>query len=328
MSFPNSSQLALLLLAAAHSVPLGAQALAQVAVAGQGYQLPSDTIIAAPGQVLMISVFGVQTRLAAPVKPNPGPDGLPTTVNGITADFVQRNLTVALPIRMLQQSACPSFGGCSPSTTLTVQIPYELKDDSLHPAAIRVKEGGYAVTEVKVKAVSDQVHIVNACDQTGIYLSLASDVPPGVCAPMIMHARGPLVSDRYPAVAGETLVVWAYGLGALSHPSGSPCCSTPDEVARAAQPFTVNATYRDAATGVYKRLETTEPAYVGMSGSGLYQVHVTAAGPPANAERCGEGNGKVRITINGPSSADGAEICVGPNRWFNTTELQNNFNSR
>ena len=66
-----------------------AMAQTGIPVAGFGYRTPADRVTAAPGQVMIVSVFGAAARLAGPVFPVVGPEGLPTTVSGFSVDFVQ-----------------------------------------------------------------------------------------------------------------------------------------------------------------------------------------------------------------------------------------------
>jgi len=298
---------------AAMSVPALAQAMAPVSVAGYGYRKPANSIVAAPGQTMTVSVFGALVRLQAPELPVAGGNGYPTEVRGISADFVQGPTTIALPIRVLQQSPCPSFGGCSPSTTITTQIPFELAPTPANPAKLRVKEGGVAISEIAIQAVTDSVHVINSCDETGIFLSLAHGLPANLCAPMVMHARGPLVSASAPAKPGETLIVWAYGLGALTNPMPGSCCSEPSQVPVVAHPFTASFSYSNTQRQPLRRMgRPAAPSYAGMIGGGLYQVHVTVPEAPQDLGPCLGTRGNVQVTISGPASADAAEFCVQP----------------
>lgn len=226
---------------------LGHLAIAQtgIPVAGFGNGTPGDLVTAAPGQLLVVSVYGVTARIPAPIFPIATENGLPTTVNGVSVDFKQGPLSVQLAIRALQQTPCPVAAGCSPATSITVQIPLEFNPDSSTRGGLLVKEAGKVVATVQLNGVTDSVHILNTCDQTGISLSLAYGTPPALCVPMVMHPRSPLVSSSAPATAGETLVVWAYGLGAPSHPLSESCCASPDELPTTAQPINVTLSYTD-----------------------------------------------------------------------------------
>jgi len=306
----QNSRLLFIPLLVALSFP--AQSQTGLTVAGFGYRKPANTITAAPGQVLTVSSFGITKRIPDPVFPLPTATGLPTEVEGVSVDLVQGPVTVQLPIRGIQQNP--------PATTLTIQIPYELIVDSRDPARLRIKEGGATVSEIAVNPVADSVHVINTCDQTGIFLSIADGVPAGFCAPMVIHARGPLVSASAPATPGETLILWAYGLGALDHPMLSSCCSSPDQLPRAVQPFNVSFSYTDAGRFPFRRLTQAVPTYVGMPGAGNYQVHFVVPDVPADISRCSARVGNLRVLVSGPSSADSAEICVQPSAQSDSTQ--------
>jgi uncharacterized protein (TIGR03437 family) len=298
-------------LLAALSLSGAVQAQTGTTVAGSGYRKPANTATAAPGQVLMVSVYGIAARISSPVFPTAN-NGFPTEISGISIDFVQGPVTIQLQIRGVQQGTCPAAGTCLPPTSFTIQIPYELNPDSSTQAVLQIKEGGKTAAEVALNAVTDNVRVINSCDQTGISLSLASEVPAGTCAPMAMHARGPLVSASAPAMPGETLVVWAYGLGAIEHPIPEDCCASPDQLPLAVQPFNVNLSYADAGRFPLRSLGHVDPSYVGMVGSGVYQVHFTVPAAPSSLSPCSGYVGNLLVQIGGPNSADVATICVQP----------------
>jgi len=190
-----------------------------LSVTGSGYALPANSITAAPGQMMNVSVAGLNLTLDGPVQGVPDSGGLPLQLKGVAVDFVQGPVTVQLGIRGLQQSSCSKASPCAVSTTLSLQIPYELDPGSTDAALLRIKLNGTVAGQVAIDPVTDSVHIMNTCDQNMVYLSVAYAVPPGACVPMVEHASGMLVSGSAPAVPGETLVVYAYGLGAPNHPT-------------------------------------------------------------------------------------------------------------
>jgi uncharacterized protein (TIGR03437 family) len=287
-------------------------ALAQsgITVAGFGYQNPGKTIIAAPGQVMTVSVFGVAGRFPGAFFPISGSSGLPTVVESMSVNFVQGPVTDQLPIRGVQQSSCPATGDCSPATTITIQIPYDLNPDSGVPATLEIDESGTLIAEVDIKAVEDSVHIINTCDQTGIYLSVAYQVPAGTCVPMVEHANGQLISASLPAMPGETLLLWAFGLGAITPPSPIPCCGSSFQIPQAVQPFTIGFSYIDPTQVPLQRLAQVTPSFVGMVGEGTYQVEFVVPPAPASLAPCSSGSGNVKLLLSGPNSADGAGICL------------------
>src|SRR6266404_3075418 len=102
--------------------PLLAEGQTGITVAGFGYRMPSNSISAAPGQAMTVSVFGVPARIPNPVFPV-AMNGLPTEVEGLSVTFIQDPISIPLQIRGVQQSSCPASGVCSPATTFTIQIP-------------------------------------------------------------------------------------------------------------------------------------------------------------------------------------------------------------
>ena len=291
-----------------------AQAQTGIAVAGFGYHNPASTITAAPGQVLIVSVFGIAPLPAAPTAPPvpPPANGPKMGAPSITAAFVQGPVTVQVQILGIQQTPCPAAGDCSPATSLTLQIPYELDPDSGNPASLQIQQDGAPISKIALNPVTDSVHVLSTCDQTGIYLSLAFGLSTDSCVPMVMHAGGPLVSRSAPARPGETLVIWAYGLGAIDHPIPAICCSSPDQLPLAMQPFNVNVSYADAGRFPLRRLPQVLPNYVGMVGSGLYQVQFVVPAVPADASPCSAATGNLMVQVSGPNSADSAQLCVQP----------------
>ncbi|SPE24042.1 exported hypothetical protein [Candidatus Sulfopaludibacter sp. SbA3] len=282
-----------------------------ITVAGFGYRNPANTVTAAPGQVLTVSVYGVAARFASPVAPVAGINGYPTQIQGVSVDFVQGSLTVHLPIWGIQQTACPATGACSPATTFTFQIPYELDPASGDQAQLNVQENGATSAQVVLNPVTDSVHVINTCDQTGIFLSIAVGLPDGSCVPIVMHPGG-LVTPTSPAKPGETLVLWAYGLGAIDHPVPNPCCSSPDQLPLAAQPFNLSFSYLDAGAFPMRRLGVATPSYTGMTGAGLYQVQFVVPAAPASLSPCSGRSGNLTVQVSGPASADTATICLQP----------------
>src|SRR5207247_8280475 len=131
-------------------------------------------------------------------------------------------------------------------------------------------DGATVVAQVIVKPVTDAIHVINTCDQTGTYPGIALGLPAGACAPIVTHATGPLVTASAPTKPGEILVMWAYGLGAIEHPIPAICCSSPYQLPLAAQPFNVAFSYSGAAGATLHRLAQTIPLYAGMVAAGLY----------------------------------------------------------
>jgi uncharacterized protein (TIGR03437 family) len=268
-----------------------------------GYRRPAPSLSVAPGQLVTFSVFGVAGRFANPILPPAGPNGFPVEVEGIRLEFSQGNLRASLPIQYVQQAACQPAATCNPVTTFTTFFPFEMRVDSDIATTLRVTERGVAVAELRLAVESDQIHIINTCDQTGQSISLAFGLPEGVCVPMVVNARDirPVLSSR-PANSGDTLLIWAYGGG------------TTNAAGLVEVPLTLNFTYRSAGVGGWMRGPSVTPTYAGAQGSSgpsvLYQVHFVMPGLPDGLAACTESRGNLRILVSGASSSDVAEICV------------------
>jgi uncharacterized protein (TIGR03437 family) len=268
-----------------------------------GYRRPGTTLIVAPGQMVTISVFGVAGRFANPVLPPAGINGFPLEVEGLRLELSQGTLRASLPISYLQQSACQPSSVCNPVTTLTTLFPDEMRVDADAATTLRVTERGAAVAELKLEVLSDQIHMINTCDQTGQSIGLAIDLPVGACVPMVINANDirPVIASR-PAKAGDTLLIWAYGLGILN------------AEARTEVPVTLNLSYRRAGTSSWMRGPALVPTFaggqVGGGSSILYQLHFVVPTAPEGIATCTETRGNLRILASGPSSSDVAEICV------------------
>lgn len=279
-----------------------------VTVAAFGYRTPGRTITAAPGQVLNVSVFGVNTRFAEAVRPIAGPTDLATEIRGVSAEFTQGTTSVMLRLWAIQQTPCPASGVCSPATTLTFQIPYQLDPAAREQATLKIRDNRTVVAEVAISPVLDRVHIMNTCDETSVDIGTAREIPAGTCAPIVAHANAQLVTPANPAKAGETLIIWVYGLGAVDRPIIDGCCADPVDIPRAAQPFTVSLSYASPGSSALSRLSTVAPTYAG--GVTLSQVHFIAPEAPANLAACTATSGNLRVLLAGPSSADSADICL------------------
>jgi hypothetical protein len=139
------------------------------------------------------------------------------------------------------------------------------------------------------------------------------------CQPVVAHADGRLVTEANPARAGETLVLYAYGLGWV--PGVKTGEAAPKEPRPVGSPlttvwfdFTVDAPPRNPYGG------GSVPAFVGLAPGyvGLYQVNFVVPAPPAGHPPCGytENRGvRTNLTVNVVAAwerfvSDGGGICV------------------
>src|ERR1700719_3958853 len=116
-----------------------------ITLAGAGYNTPHGAQAAAAGQLLVISLFGIKTNIPTPQITTAGPQGWPNTIDGVSVDLVQGNPPVTTPVevRAIEQAQCPDLEACSPTTSITVQIPFSLDTSSAFPQ-LRISEKGTA----------------------------------------------------------------------------------------------------------------------------------------------------------------------------------------
>lgn len=210
-------------------------------VVAAGYQLPAY-ITAAPGQVLTVLVQGIN---APPSTISAAAGQWPTVLAGITATLAgptaTGNVTVAVPIgSAFPFSNCALGGGsaCGTMTGLTLQIPFEKwlvpqGDGAPFKAVLTISDAAGDIATTVVLPTYDQVHVLKSADTVV--------GGPGGGYPVVVHADGTYVSVTSPAKPGETVVVYAVGLGNTNPPvaTGAPSPLSPLSVALTVtqQPF-------------------------------------------------------------------------------------------
>ena len=231
---------------------------------------------------------GLKTNLSSqPVKATSLP--LPTTLSGISITLNQNRQQPALIalLSVQQISICGNSDGPPPSsefipdcfiTAITVQIPFELV---LPPrgvtAELVVGEDGNQSKAFRVLPVSDNLHILNGCDAFPAQRL-------NTCDAVAAHADGTPVTSDSPAKAGETVVIYAFGLGQTT-----PAVKT-GEATPATAPnlltttVTVDFDFRPNATAShpYNNPGTTAnpgpilPIFAGLTPGqvGLYQINI------------------------------------------------------
>jgi uncharacterized protein (TIGR03437 family) len=128
----------------------------------------------------------------------------------------------------------------------------------------------------------------------------------------VTHASGVLISVAAPAKPGETLVMWAYGLGAVDHPIAPGCCSDPGQLPLTLQPFQLSVFYSLANSAPLRKFAQPAFTYSGMVGAGLYQLHFQVPNAPADLPSCAAGKANLHLLASGPNSSDVADVCLAP----------------
>jgi uncharacterized protein (TIGR03437 family) len=291
-----------------------------VTLASQGYRMPTPLLDAAPGQVIVLHVYGVTvTSPGNTVAERNAAGEYPKVLKGISVDLVQGNpaKTTSLPIQAMYQTICAQPGDCAPLTGITLQIPFELETQpgAGKSPALRISANGKLVGGVAIRAVTDNVHVLNTCDDTQTYISAAYSIPQDLCAPVVM-VNNKLNSLYNLARGGDSLALWAYGLGAKTEQK-TPCCNSPEEFSNPVHPVTLNFDYRvnaPASRAVPGFGQTADPFFAAYVNGGMYQVNFTLPATPAGLPACDGVTVKsnLTVTVTGSNSQDAAQLCVAP----------------
>lgn len=202
-----------------------------------------------------------------------------------------------------------------PATQITVQIPTEAfcmstaanGCDFVPEAALilNVKVNGAAGQDFPVSVYGAVPHFLNSCDTVTTNNT-------GLCNDLITHADGSLVSAGSPAKPGETIVMYAEGLGRTSPtiPTGTAATGP----APAFGTFPIAVSYRKEGPGSVNYVslgEVLNPIYAGITPNfvGLYQINVAMPAPPAQTHNCavnGFADTNTRLTLGSES----VDICV------------------
>ena len=201
-------------------------------VFGQGITLvrtgyvSSAPLTVAPGQITTFFVTGLQTVLTQPQKATSAP--LPLSLAGLSIDILAASQSLPsvvvfhAPLLSVEQ-----FDNCRPNgphgsdcyiTAITAQFPFELGPDVSSPrirtTAIILENGSFS-KEFSLSLVTDNLHVLTRCETeaTQPQESFGALQP---CSGVVTHADGTLVTVDSPARAGETVVIYAFGLGATS----------------------------------------------------------------------------------------------------------------
>lgn len=268
-------------------------------------------VFGTPGGIVNLYVQGVAAKLTAPVAANGFP--LPTVLAGISVTLTQLGGTEPVPLVSVRPiSTCVNRQpSCGSYAEVKVQLPFDLYTDggTRTPAIafLTVFENGVPGGAVELGPQASRVHVL-----------------------VITRADGSLINFQHPVQAGEELVMYALGLG-LTSPAVPTGQATPDSAPMTSGSFQLNFDYRGNAppSGNYIYPGTCpsplcdsiqHPIFTGLTPgfAGLYQVNFivppVAPGTPACNYYVGptgyEVNSNLTVSLVGPSSVDGAGICV------------------
>ena len=316
-------------------------ALAQSAavLAGSGYSAPAPLQVA-PGQVTTLFFRGIQAGSGGQLRDaQAGGAPLPTLLAGLSLHIVQPQIAdVRVPIfAVRQENECLDNSNGSSNCLLTsvkVQIPLSISAEVsgsgppgmqtlvLAPLAnLTVEIDGQAARAYPVQPILDNAHVLTTCDLSWDTASTS------VCNRQAYHADGRLVSVAAPAAKGETIVVYAYGLGLPSFdvpagtvsPEGAVLGDVDTRVKASFSPFlnTVNSVPR-LFLADQNNLPSSPIVFGGLTPGqiGLYQLNIPIPQSLAPDYPCGAFDGFVksntRLFITTIQGTEGFGICVQP----------------
>jgi hypothetical protein len=234
-----------------------------------------------------------------------------------------------------QDQECDTGSAQCLITSVRVQIPFELpastyprlgpKGIMVSDAELTLMEDGKPSRSFRLRPVSENGHVVTSCDLIG-------DTNPGsVCSRVAYHSDGRAVDMNAPAARGETITLFAYGLGQTTPPAATGIASGTGLSVVDSQPPRLIVTVRDNllnAPSNSPRAFASEPynlpwAQVDFAGLapgqvGLYQINVPVPLTFEVPVPCGPDPSISGVRSNGLlqlTTAQGTEnipICVAP----------------
>ncbi len=203
-----------------------------------GYSSPAP-LEAAPGQVVTFFVRGLPPAADGRFRLGQADDvPLPTTLAGISVVILQGQATLQSPIfAVRQESECETDGNVDATCLLTsirVQIPFELAADVTltnmgkviysQQVKLRFDVDGRPGRPFALQPLPDNGHVLTNCDVSW------DTRPESVCNRQVYHADGAPADEKAPAKGGETILVYAYGLGKTTATVATGVLSPPDAV--------------------------------------------------------------------------------------------------
>lgn len=293
-----------------------------------GYRAP-ERLRLAPGQVITLYVHSPEgTQPTQPATSSSIP--LPTSLNGYSVRLEQTFSNLAISVPLFSVAPLDNCFGVSPAvcedlTAITIQVPWELipnrERSSGRPenfARLTVLYQGVAGQSVAIDPQFDSIYVLNSCDSSlpsGLEKPTDASAP---CGPLVTHVDGRLVTAANPAQQGETVVLYAYGLGA----SGGVVRT--GDTTRSPVPLTDVGVLLHSGVNL-PPVRPPSPVqtgnsplalYAGLASGqvGLYQIALTipnlAAGTPACTASTIQSN--FTISVGRTVTFAGAAICVQP----------------
>ena len=209
------------------ATPNCATAQSAAVLSGAGYSEAAPPEVA-PGQVTTLFFHGIPAAGQTLRSANAAGVPLPVMLAGIALHISQGKASYAVPLFSVRQNNECAGQSATPdclNTAIRVQIPYEL---SLAPAdaaaQLLLEVDGRPSRPFPVRPAVSNAHVLTSCDaawDTG-YSS--------TCNRSAFHGDGRPVDASAPALPGETVIVYAYGLGPVFPDQASGTASTLAEI--------------------------------------------------------------------------------------------------
>ncbi|MBL8214188.1 MAG: hypothetical protein JNK87_25935 [Bryobacterales bacterium] len=285
-----------------------------------GYAAPGPVEVA-PGQLVTLFFRGIGRMPAGGMRNAQAQTvPLPETLAGISAWIQQLPRTSPYPLALLsvrQHNECEEASGQPVCllTALRVQIPTEL---GAAVGKLTVTVDGSPSRTFLIRPVRDDAHVLTTCDLTW-------DTNPGSdCGRVAFHADGTAISESRPARRGETIVLYAHGLGPTIPrvATGTAAPAGVELVEAAARQLAVRFLALRNADGSLPRYVEALPAdggnavvYAGLTAGqiGLYQVNVKVPELLEIPILCGgDTRSNAVAKVSSSKGTENVALCVAP----------------
>ena len=278
----------------------------QTPLAQAGYSM-MEPLEVAPAQLVMITTHGIARRIG------PTSVSIPETeLDGLRASIRQPGFSpMTVQLLGIKQTGCApnAPATCDPLTGITVMMPLAVPSLGV-TADLVLNDRGRDVRTIPVRVVPDRIHIVSTCDEVAV--SVGNDSPGSACGPVVRRAAGgQLITRENPARQGDTVVVWAYGLGL----PGTPVPSEWGTVTPALNAPKVYFFFGRQDGPAFAAGPGNPPTFAAaFPPTPLYQINVTIPSVPPSLPPCDGTTVTSNLTVifSGLSSMDAARLCVAP----------------
>ncbi len=262
------------------------------------YQAP-EMVEVSPGQVVTLFFRGVSPVANGVLRSaQAGAVPLPDSLAGLSISILQGPQTTPYRVPLLavrQQNECEevSFRPICLLTAVRLQIPSELTPTV---SKLTLTVDGEASRTFLLRPIRDNAHVLTTCDAGW------DTNPATACNRLIFHANGKLVEESAPAKRGETLVLYAHGLGP----------TTPRVPAGTAAPAGVAL-----LEGVVRQLRASFAVLLNAPGSLPRYVENEVPGAPNAVTFAGVTEGQVglyQIHVQVPAGLEVPVACGGPTK--------------